>query len=290
VVSSLSTTGYGRVLVVGSHGPYAGYSLYLFSGDAGGKFGCGTKVALGFDVPDANISSQPCTGPAGANPGADWPALTTAGKPVAGPGVDPALLGTVNRPGVGTQVTYGGHPLYMFDPPTSNFTPVGEGYLETVSPLFPWHGIWWLVSARGGQPAPGPATIGTEVLPDKKTVLAAGELSELAPTNVTVYSFSGDSPGHSSCTGACAVEWIPVLTQGPPQVADGVALQDISTVQRADGTDQVTYKGKPLYLYSLEKFIFPTVGAPPLTTGTSGDGNGLHGPSGGTFSVVPPAP
>ena len=98
VVSSLSTTGYGRVLVVGSHGPYAGYSLYLFSGDAGGKFGCGTKVALGFDVPDANISSQPCTGPAGANRGPTGPPSLPRASQSPAPELTPPFWGPSTGP------------------------------------------------------------------------------------------------------------------------------------------------------------------------------------------------
>lgn len=285
-IDALPTAGYGPVLVVGGNGPYAGYTLYMFSGDAGGKFGCGATVATGLDVPAGAMSSLACTGPEGS----DWPALTTVGKPTAGPGVDAALLGTIERPGVGRQVTYGGHPLYTFDEPSGSFMPQGEGYMETVYPLFPWHGIWWLVSARGGQPAAGSATIETEVLPGKRTVLAAEEDSELTPTVVTVYSFSGDRPGHSSCTEACAIEWIPVLTHGHPLAVGGVVLKDLSTIRRPDGTLQVAYDGKPLYLYSLEKFAFPALGSPPLTTRTSANGNGLHGPNGGTFSVVPMTP
>jgi hypothetical protein len=43
------------------------------------------------------------------------PAITTNGKPIAGPGVSRALLGRVYRKGVSWQVTYAGHPLYLFD-------------------------------------------------------------------------------------------------------------------------------------------------------------------------------
>lgn len=42
-----------------------------------------------------------------------WPMLTAAGKPVAGPGVKRNLLGTI-KVGSKTQVTYAGHPLYLF--------------------------------------------------------------------------------------------------------------------------------------------------------------------------------
>jgi hypothetical protein len=160
--------------------------------------------------------------------------------------------------------------------------------METVAPLYPWHGIWYLVSAKHGQPVPGRATIGTGRLPDGKTVLTAEVDAAMAavgsPVRAVVYTLSGTTrPG--ACTGACAVKWIPVLTTGAPGAANGISAKDLGVVQRADGTDQVTYQGKPLYLYSLEKF---TVASSLLvTTGTAGNGNGLPGPGGGTFSVIP---
>jgi predicted lipoprotein with Yx(FWY)xxD motif len=43
-----------------------------------------------------------------------WPALKTSGKPTAGPGVHASLLGTVKLSGGGSQVTYAGHPLYLY--------------------------------------------------------------------------------------------------------------------------------------------------------------------------------
>src|SRR5580658_9940401 len=46
VVTALSSATYGSVLVVGGTSPtLAGAPLYLFTGDAGGRFGCTTKVA-----------------------------------------------------------------------------------------------------------------------------------------------------------------------------------------------------------------------------------------------------
>jgi hypothetical protein len=45
----------------------------------------------------------------------EWPAFTAAGAPLGGPGVNRDLLGSVDRPGIGRQVTYGGHLLYLYD-------------------------------------------------------------------------------------------------------------------------------------------------------------------------------
>jgi predicted lipoprotein with Yx(FWY)xxD motif len=45
---------------------------------------------------------------------ANWPAVTTTGKPVAGPGVKKSLLGTIPYKGKTREVTYGGHPLHTY--------------------------------------------------------------------------------------------------------------------------------------------------------------------------------
>jgi predicted lipoprotein with Yx(FWY)xxD motif len=43
-----------------------------------------------------------------------WPPVLTRGEPVVGDGLRKALIGTVERRGGGTQVTYGGWPLYFY--------------------------------------------------------------------------------------------------------------------------------------------------------------------------------
>lgn len=286
VVSTLTTPAYRSVLVVGGSGPLAGAPLYILSSDAYGKFGCTTVLENTFQGP------LTCTGPesdiANNVQTDEWPAFTTVGDPVAGPGVNDGLLGSVVRPGIGRQVTYAGHPLYLFDPPSNPFVPGGERFLETVLPLPPWHGLWTLVDSIRGIPAPGAATVGSEKLPDGRTALAAEEYPNAVPGGVavTVYSFSRDGDGDATCTGTCAVTWIPVLTTGKPHFSGVLDADDLGEIQLADGSDQVTYHGKPLYLYSSEQAIF--VGGQPQSTGTVGNGNGLHGPDGGTFSIVVP--
>jgi predicted lipoprotein with Yx(FWY)xxD motif len=301
-VSAMSTSAYGSVLVWGGTAEGAGSPLYEFSGDANGKFGCTTREANGYDAPQGSFAVASCTGPesdfVNVTSGDDWPAFTTTGAPVAGPGVEQKLLGTVDRPGIGDQVTYGGHPLYLFDAPSKPFTPEGEGYLESVAPMYPWHGIWYLVSARDGRPAPGPTAIGPEVLANKKAAVAYVEFpaathgQPMGSVNlpVTVYSYSLDRRDVSACTGACVASWLPLLTTGRPQTDNNtannnIAAQDVGVMSRPDGTEQVTYLGKPLYLYSGERYVFID-GVELSSNGTAGNGNGLHGPNGGTFSVV----
>lgn len=307
-VSAMSTSIYGSVLVWGGRKEGHGSFLYEFSGDANGKFGCTTRRAPGYNGGGGPLSAEvpaqsllgmlaSCTGPErdflSVSPSDDdWPALTTAGAPVAGPGVDQNLLGTVDRRGIGKQVTYGGHPLYLFDVRETSdpLYSSGEGYVESVAPMYPWHGIWNLVSAKDGAPAPGPTTVGAEILPSKKAALAYVEFPDDYTWPLTVYSYSLDRGSVSACTGACAVTWMPLLTTGKPKVDYSVstariAAQKIGVIRRPDGTEQVTYEGKPLYLYSRERYVF-VEGVQPSIRGSTGNGNGLRGPNGGTFSVV----
>jgi predicted lipoprotein with Yx(FWY)xxD motif len=102
---------------------------------------------------------------------------------------------------------------------------------------------------------------------------------------ITVYSFSADSHQESECYGACARDFIPVLTDRTPTAEVGVDAHDVGVIERSDGTHQVTYEGHPLYLFSQEK---PAVGpGGPVTTGSVGNGNGIHA-FGGTLAVVAP--
>jgi predicted lipoprotein with Yx(FWY)xxD motif len=283
-----SSSAYGAVLVVGS-GLLAGFPLYEFSGDADGTFRCTTAKSSGYDLGPVASVPLTCTGPMSdmtrSVTSDDWPALTSKVRPHAGPGVNQKLLGTVYRPGIGDQVTYAGHPLYLFDPPSFPFAPQGERYMETVKPLAPWHGYWFLVSATSGLPAPGVVTVESGTLPDGSRVVAVEEDPNLHPLAVTVYSLKGTASTSEACVDACAVTWIPVLTNTTARAGAGISSGSVGVVRRSNGTYQVTYDGKALYLYSREK-VFLNSHVKLTSTGTAGNGNGLRGPDGGTFSVV----
>jgi len=76
----------------------------------------------------------------------------------------------------------------------------------------------------------------------------------------SVYLFVADTNGTSTCTGPCATEWPPLLTTGTPQAGSGVTADLLSTVARADGTQQVTYNKHPLYLFGADKAAGDTNG------------------------------
>lgn len=67
-----------------------------------------------------------------------------------------------------------------------------------------------------------------------------------------LYVFEADKGTQSHCYGACAKSWPPLLTTGKPVAVSGVDHMLLGVSMRKDGTDQVTYKGHPLYTYSAD--------------------------------------
>jgi predicted lipoprotein with Yx(FWY)xxD motif len=67
-----------------------------------------------------------------------------------------------------------------------------------------------------------------------------------------IYIFERDRRGETVCYGECAEAWPPVYTDGEPVARRGVRQSLLGTVKRRDGRLQVTYAGKPLYLYAHE--------------------------------------
>jgi predicted lipoprotein with Yx(FWY)xxD motif len=291
-VVSVSSTPYGKVLVEGSAG-YAGCSLYILSSD---EIHTLTTGAVPFACSDnQNVVGAPCDAVL-------WPALLTAGAPVAGPGINPKLLGTVTRndvlPGQSVQqVTYAGLPLYrfLFDEKPGE-TEGANLFDPVVSPT----GVWYLVEPNRGRPAPGRARLGLETAPVNgtgaaQTVLAAlmnNDFSVFPNASFPVYTQStrrwgeGDHPWGDDidCRGICAaVPWPPVLTSGPPEAGPGVDQDALGTIVRPDGTWQVTYKNKPVYLFYGDAYIAGITG----TQGIYGQGKVTPW---GVFNTVPPSP
>jgi predicted lipoprotein with Yx(FWY)xxD motif len=264
---STRTTPFGTALVVGS-GPFKGYSLYFITSDHGDTFGCtGTPVKT-------PVGKMLCAGPSNDN-AAEWPAITTTGSPVAGTGVTQSLLGTVTR-SFGVQVTYAGHPLYLFDPAVGQLT--GEDYDEPDLP--PWHGIWYLMSPTG-KALPWAGSLTTTSIGGKK-VLAAQMLTLDGWVNFPVYSFSNDSPTHSACTtGSCARFWPALLTSGTPAISGGVTASEVSTLHTPAGT-MVSYDNQPLYFYAYEDVVVSGGVYKP-----QGNGAGLV-TDGGVWNLVTP--
>lgn len=110
---AVRTTSLGRILVDGR-----GMTLYLFEKDTG--------------------TSSTCYGSCAQF----WPPVTTQAAPKAGAGVDAAKLGTTTRDDGTKQVTYNGHPLYLYSGDAGPGATNGEG-VDTFGAL-------WYVLSPGG--------------------------------------------------------------------------------------------------------------------------------------------
>jgi predicted lipoprotein with Yx(FWY)xxD motif len=67
-----------------------------------------------------------------------------------------------------------------------------------------------------------------------------------APNGKTLYTLSSDPMDKSTCAGQCATAW-PPLKIAPNGKVESTVMGTFRIIKRADGTDQVTFDGHPLY-------------------------------------------
>jgi len=212
-----------------------------------------TSGAVQFACSDnANVLGKPCDTVL-------WPALLTAGAPIAGPGVNPTLLGTVTRtdlPGLPSaeQVTYAGLPLYRF---FLDETPGETEGANLFDPVTSPAGTWYLVDPARGLPAVGGAHLQVESVGGTDVLAATmnNDFSVFPDASFPTYTLSTDRGHRSACRGLCALVWQPVLTSGQLAVGPGVDEKALGIIVRPDGTHQVTYNGRPLYLFVEDAYI-----------------------------------
>lgn len=85
----------------------------------------------------------------------------------------------------------------------------------------------------------------------------------------SLYLFEADNAGKSTCYDACANAWPPLTTDGEPQAGEGIDADALGTVERPNGSMQVTYHGWPLYYFVKDK-------APGDTKGQDVEGFGAE--------------
>ena len=73
--------------------------------------------------------------------------------------------------------------------------------------------------------------------------------------SMSLYMFKADSAQtDSQCYDACAEAWPPMIAQGQPQAGDPAVQSGlIGTIQRQDGSMQVTYNDWPLYYFQQDQ-------------------------------------
>ncbi|WP_381801888.1 hypothetical protein [Streptomyces niveus] len=70
---------------------------------------------------------------------------------------------------------------------------------------------------------------------------------------MTLYEFDKDTKNKSMCNGSCATAWPPFTVKSKPAAGKGVKANLITMTKRDDGSEQVTYNGRPLYRFEADK-------------------------------------
>lgn len=124
-----------------------------------------------------------------------------------------------------------------------------------------------------------------------------GSILELSNGD-TVYRLTADSKNKSVCSGSCAAVWPPVLLASGQHSPVGKGVSKLGTIKRANGSEQVTYEGVPLYRYVGDKKAGAITGnlkdkwgqwwvvnpAHPTATPTKSSSSGI--PAGGTGTGI----
>ena len=71
----------------------------------------------------------------------------------------------------------------------------------------------------------------------------------VGPNGHSLYVLTADKTKASTCYGACASNWPPLLVSRAPSAGTGVRASLLGTTKRKDGKLQVTYAGHPLYFF-----------------------------------------
>jgi predicted lipoprotein with Yx(FWY)xxD motif len=66
----------------------------------------------------------------------------------------------------------------------------------------------------------------------------------------TLYVFTADSAGTSTCYEGCAPTWPPLTSDAAPALGTGLDASAFGTSSRTDGSSQVTFHGMPLYYFA----------------------------------------
>jgi predicted lipoprotein with Yx(FWY)xxD motif len=191
----------------------AGSTLGTILVDANGK----TLYYFANDIPSSGASS--CNGQCAIV----WPVFSADSVRVSSP-LDPADFSSVTRADGSKQTTYYGWPLYYYQADTKPGEVNGENVLK----------VWFVVK------------------PDESVLIAHKTDLGLYLTDTsgkTLYFFTKDTSGASTCTGACLAKW-PAFSADPVTAPSVLKPSDFSSVSRADGVKQTAFMGRPLYYFT----------------------------------------
>ncbi len=191
-----------------------------------GKLVAGSREQAGFALyvfdKDLGIDGSVCNDECEDH----WPPLLVADAQASGL----AHLSSVIRDDGSEQVAYKGRPLYFFAGDTAAGDENGQGLGK----------VWWIAEENQPEPPVDEVALNKEFL-----VVAEGDKA-----GFSLYFFDNDlNRDGSVCNDGCAATWPPLLLAD----AQASGLSDdseLGSITRDDGTEQVTYKERPVYLFA----------------------------------------
>jgi predicted lipoprotein with Yx(FWY)xxD motif len=196
-------------------------TVYVAGNEELGRFlvGANGMTLYTFSNDEAGVSN--CAGDCATA----WPPYTVESEEDLAAGFTvPGELGTIEREDGSLQVTYNGWPLYYWQDDAARGDATGQGVGE----------VWYVVA------------------PETVSVVESDELGAylVAPNGLTLYTFSNDEAGVSNCADDCATAWPPYTVGANDALVVGAGAEgELATIERADGSLQVTYNGMPLYYW-----------------------------------------
>lgn len=196
---------------------------------------------------------------------AAWPAVTVTEGFTVPAGVDPALVSSVDRPDGSKQLKIGKWPLYFYAGDGAPGETNGQGV----------GGVWFVEGADGkliqgdaaeaevpaaAVPAPAPAP-GSDPAAGEPAAAADGPAVSLAQVGDlgevmvganghTLYAFTNDPAGETTCFDACAQAWPPLTVPDDFTISDELQASGVKTIDRPDGTTQLVMGKWALYYYA----------------------------------------
>ena len=258
VAAKAASTPLGQILVDAT-----GHTLYAFTNDADAKSTCSGTCAQA------------------------WPPLVVDANWTVAPGLDSGVFSTVSRDDGSLQLAAGKYPLYTFSgdavpgdtngqasggvwfvvdgkasivtttakgAPQATATTVAAGSSATTKPAAAAGGGYGSSSANPTTVAAKSAATVAPAAPATAAAMAKTASNALGTIVVdaegrTLYGFMKDVNGTSTCIGACATTWPPMLVSGDVTV-DGLDKNLFSVIDRPDGTKQLKMGKWPLYRFS----------------------------------------
>jgi len=185
-----------------------------------------------------------------------WPPVIVPADWKVGPGLDTGVFSTTKREDGSLQLVAGKYPLYTYGGDASPGDTTGHG-----------SGDVWFAMALDGTMIPAgaaatPATTAPAVAAPDTTAApapAAEPPVTVATTSLgdvmvdangmTLYAFTKDTDGTSTCNDKCAEAWPPV-TVASADLPAGLDANVFSVIDRADGSHQLKAGKWPLYRFT----------------------------------------